>query len=360
MEHGFATEAFKTAVARLCRLIETPSFSGSEQHTADFIQQQLNDKNFLVERVGQNVFAKSKKFNPLKPSLLLNSHHDTVKPNSAYTRQPFHACIEDDKFFGLGSNDAGASLVCLWSCFEYWADRDLPFNLIFAASAEEENSGPNGISALIPHLPEIHMAIVGEPTLMQMAIAEKGLMVIDAVAQGKAGHAAREEGINAIYQALEDIALLKTLEFPEVSEELGPVKFSVTVIHAGEQHNQVPSECRFTIDVRSTDAASNETVFSFLQSHLKSELHARSFRLQPTSIPKNHPLVQSGLALGRNCYGSPTTSDKALMPWPALKLGPGFSGRSHMADEFVYLHEIEEGIDLYQKWIAQLIPYYHD
>lgn len=360
MEQKFASEEINTAIARLCRLIETPSFSGAEQHTADFIQQELESKGFPVSRVGHNIVAFNTYFDPLKPTLLLNSHHDTVKPNTGYTRDPFQAKREEDKLFGLGSNDAGASLVSLWSCFEHWANQKLPVNLLFAASAEEENSGANGLSALIPHLPKIDMAIVGEPTLMQMAIAEKGLMVIDATAKGKAGHAARKEGINAIYLAMEDIALLEKLEFPDVSEELGPVKFSVTVIHAGEQHNQVPAECRFTIDVRSTDVASNEAVFSFLQQQLKSELQSRSFRLQPTAIAKNHPLVQSGLHLGRTCYGSPTTSDKALMPWPALKLGPGFSGRSHMADEFVYLHEIEEGIDLYKKWIAQLMTYYHD
>lgn len=340
----------------LKKLISTPSFSREEQGTAELIAGFLESRGIPIQRKRHNVWAVNRHFDPAKPTILLNSHHDTVKPNPAYILDPFDPIEKDGKLFGLGSNDAGAPLVCLLAAFLNFYERDdLKYNLIYAATAEEEISGPNGVESILPELGDIAFAIVGEPTLMHMAIAEKGLLVLDCIAKGKAGHAAREEGVNAIYKALPDIEWFRRYQFPKVSPTLGPVKMSVTVILAGAQHNVVPAECRFTVDVRCTDAYTHEELLDIIRSHVSAEVQPRSLRLRPSSIDEDHPVVQAGRTLGIPMYGSPTTSDQALMPFPSIKIGPGDSARSHSADEFVYLREIEEGISGYIRLLEQLL-----
>ncbi|MCP2044967.1 M20 family metallo-hydrolase [Pontibacter sp. HSC-36F09] len=336
------------ALELLKQLIAIPSFSKQEDKTADLLAGFLESKGVKIERKLNNVWAFNRHYDPLLPTLLLNSHHDTVKPNTGYTRDPFAATVADGKLYGLGSNDAGSCLVSLLTTFLYFYEQTgLRYNLVFAATAEEEISGKNGLELILPELGELEAAIVGEPTLMQLAVAEKGLLVLDCVAKGRSGHAAREEGLNAIYEALPDIMWFQNFRLPEVSEHLGPVKMSVTIIQAGTQHNVVPDQCQFTVDVRLTDAYSMEEVLEVIRQNVKAEVTPRSMRLKPSSIPLQHPLVKAGIALDRSTYGSPTTSDQALLSIPSLKLGPGDSARSHMADEFIYLHEIEQGIALY-------------
>lgn len=334
----------------LQQLISTPSLSREEHATADIIEQFLQKKGIPTERIGNNIIAKNKHFTEGRETVLLNSHHDTVKPVSAWTRDPFSPDIIEGKLFGLGSNDAGGCLVSLIAAFCHYFDKQLPYNLMLIASAEEEISGKNGVELALQHLktpPSV--GIVGEPTLLQMAVAEKGLMVMDGIAHGKAGHAARDEGINALYIALDDINTLRHLDLEKKSEWLGAVKLSVTQISAGTQHNVVPDECRFVVDVRSNECYSNEEIYQIAQSKVKSELKPRSFRLNSSKIPLEHPLVLRGVKLGLSSYGSPTLSDQALMNFPTLKIGPGDSARSHTADEFIYVREIEEGIELYKK-----------
>lgn len=344
------------AIELLKELIETPSYSKEEDKTAQILSDFLTGEGVEVLRSGNNVWAKNNHFDDSKPTILLNSHHDTVKPNAGYTLDPFRAIVDEGKLYGLGSNDAGGCLVSLMATFlHFYRQEDLKYNLVFAASAEEEISGRGGIEKLIPELPPIDFAIVGEPTLMHMAIAEKGLMVLDCKATGKAGHAARDEGENAIYKAIQDINWFKDFEFLEVSESLGPVKMSVTVIGAGQQHNVVPDECRFVVDVRTTEAYSNEETLQIIRQHVNCEVKPRSTRLNPSGIPKDHPVVKAGLELGRETYGSPTLSDQALMSFPSLKMGPGDSARSHTADEFIELKEIEQGIDLYIELLKRLL-----
>ena len=337
------------AVELLKGLIKIPSFSKHEDETARFLAGFFESKNCKVFRVQNNVWIRNLHFDSGKPTILLNSHHDTVKPNSGYTVDPFDPVENSGRLYGLGSNDAGGCLVALIATFLYfYGNEDLKYNLIFAASAEEEISGTNGIEALLEHLPAIDAAIVGEPTLMQLAIAERGLMVIDALATGQAGHAARDEGINALYLALQDIDRLKSYRFAKSSELLGPVKLSVTSISTSNTaHNVVPADCRFVIDVRVNEHYELEEILNELRGITKSELTPRSLRLRSTSISPDHPLVQTGIRLGQQTYGSPTTSDKALMPFPALKMGPGDSARSHTANEFIYTEEIRKGIELY-------------
>jgi len=329
-------------------LIRIPSFSREENQTGDTIERFLQQRGVRTCRKMNNVWAYNKFFDPAKPTILLNSHHDTVKPNTGYTRNPFSPDIEDGILYGLGSNDAGGCLVSLIAAFLYfYSQQGLKYNLCIAATAEEEISGINGLELIVPDIGSLDFAIVGEPTLMQLAVAERGLMVLDCVAHGQAGHAAREEGDNAIYKALRDIEWFITYRFPRESEEFGPIKMSVTVIHAGSQHNVIPATCEFVVDIRVTDAYRNEEVLDIIRRHVTCDVKPRSLRLKPSSIPKDHPIVQAGLALGRTTYGSPTTSDQALLDIPSLKLGPGDSARSHMADEFIYLNEIDEGIHLY-------------
>lgn len=347
---------FNEAVQLLQQLISTPSFSREETQTAAIINDFLTVRGVETHRKLNNIWAYNKYFDAHKPTILLNSHHDTVKPNSGYTRDPYEAKIEDGKLYGLGSNDAGGSLVSLISTFLYFYNReDLKYNLCLATTAEEEISGSNGLELIIPELGELDFGIVGEPTLMQLAIAERGLMVLDCTAHGRAGHAAREEGDNAIYKAMKDIEWFRTYRFPKESELFGPIKMSVTIINAGSQHNVVPASCTFTVDVRVTDAYRNEEVLEMIQQQVDCEVKARSIRLKPSSIDRNHPIVQSGIALGRTTYGSPTTSDQSLLDIPSVKVGPGDSARSHTADEFIYVDEIKEGIELYVKMIEGIV-----
>ncbi|MFM7839501.1 MAG: M20 family metallo-hydrolase [Chitinophagaceae bacterium] len=345
------------AIELLKKLIALPSFSKEEQQTADLLERYLEGKGVRVKTHLNNIWAQNKFFTEGKPVLLLNSHHDTVKPNKSYTLDPFLPLVKDEKLFGLGSNDAWASLVALLAVFLHYYDQpDLRYNLLYAATAEEEISGPNGVECLLPRLGNIACGIVGEPTQMQMAVAEKGLLVIDALATGKAGHAAREEGENAIYLALRDIAWFQDYQFPKVSPLLGPVKMTITVIETeNKAHNVVPAQCRFVVDCRVNELYSFEEILETLERQVKSRLTPRSTRLRSTAIDLKHPLVEAGLNLGRTYYGSPTTSDKALMPFPTLKLGPGDSARSHTADEYIYLQEIREGIELYIRLLDQLL-----
>lgn len=339
---------YQEAVLLLTRLIALPSFSREEDQTASELCKFLGTHGIAHSRSGNNVWALNKHFDSQKPTILLNSHHDTVKPNPAYTRDPFAPAEEDGKLYGLGSNDAGGSVVCLISAFSHFYEReDLRYNLVLAVTAEEEISGKGGIESILSQLPPLDVAIVGEPTLTQLAVAEKGLLVLDCTAHGKAGHAAREEGDNAIYRAMEDMEWFRTFRFPKVSETLGPVKMTVTVVQAGEQHNVVPSECNFTVDVRVTDAYTHEEILAIIRKAVKSDVVPRSMRMRSSAISKDHQLVKAAIAMGKRLYGSPTTSDQALIPVPSVKCGPGDSARSHSADEFIYLSEIETGIETY-------------
>lgn len=353
---GDTDNFFQQAVELLQKLISIPSFSKEEDKTADVIAAFLQQHGIEPHRKLSNLWTRNKYFDGSKPTILLNSHHDTVKPNSGYIRDPFDAKIEDGKLYGLGSNDAGGCLVSLIAVFLYFYDKqDLKYNFCLATTAEEEISGVNGLELIIPELGQLDFGIVGEPTLMQLAIAERGLMVLDCTAYGKAGHAAREEGENAIYKALPDIEWFRTYKFPKKSEVFGPVKMSVTIINAGSQHNVVPASCVFTVDVRVTDAYRNEEVLEIIRQHVSCEVKPRSIRLKPSSIDKNHPIVQAGIALGRTTYGSPTTSDQSLLDIQSIKVGPGDSARSHTADEFVYVDEIREGIELYIKMLEKIV-----
>jgi len=345
------------AIEVLQKLIATSSFSKEEGPTASILEEILFKYHISSTRIGNNVFALNKYFDAIKPSLLLNSHHDTVRPNLQYTRDPFEPKVEDGKLFGLGSNDAGGCLVSLLAVFlHYFESRSLRYNIVFAATAEEEISGTGGIEMILPHLPVIDVAIVGEPTQMQMAVAERGLMVLDCVANGKAGHAAREEGDNAIYKAIDDINWFRNYHFPKVSELLGSNKMNVTVIETGNKaHNVVPAQCHFVVDTRINELYTFEEVLTIIRENTDCIVTPRSLRLRSTSISIDHPMVKAGTALGRTYYGSPTTSDKALMPFPALKMGPGDSARSHTADEYIYIQEIRDGIELYIRLLNQFI-----
>ena len=343
------------AIDLLKKLIATPSFSKEEDKTADLIAYYLQSKNIKIVRKLNNVWAFSENFNTNLPTILLNSHHDTVKPNKSYTLDPFTPTEIGGKLYGLGSNDAGGALVSLIATFLYYNQREYkPFNLIIAATAEEEISGNNGVELVLPEFGKIDLAIVGEPTQMQLAVAEKGLMVVDCTAKGKAGHAARNEGENAIYKALKDIEWFRTYKFPKVSEMLGEVKMTVTIINAGTQHNVVPDNCTFTVDIRPTDVHKNAEILAIIKENVSCEVKERSIRLNASSIPITHPIVQQGLRLGRTHYCSPTTSDQALMPFDSIKIGPGDSARSHTADEYIYLDEVKEGIELYIKLLDNL------
>ncbi|WP_341843289.1 M20 family metallo-hydrolase [Chitinophaga caseinilytica] len=347
-------QRYEDAVQLLKTLIATPSFSKEEDGTAAILAGFMEDHGVKHHRHLNNVWALNKHFDPAKPTILLNSHHDTVKPNPQYTRDPFAPTVEDGKLFGLGSNDAGGCLVSLIAAFlHFYETENLPYNIAIAATAEEEISGVNGIESVLPLLPEIDFAIVGEPTKTDLAIAEKGLMVLDCVAHGKAGHAARDEGDNAVYHAIDDINWFRNYRFPNVSETLGPVKMSVTVIHTSNKaHNVVPAECSFVVDCRATDQYTLEEMLETVRANVKCDVKPRSMRMRPSFIPKEHPLVQAGIGLGKQLYGSPTTSDQALIPATSVKVGPGDSARSHSADEFIYLDEIRQGIDTYIRLLS--------
>lgn len=336
-------------------LISTPSMSREEEAAANALQNYMERSGILTNRSGNNVWCVSPQFSLDKPTLLLNSHIDTVKPVSGWQKQPFTPTEVNGKLYGLGSNDAGGSLVCLFQTFCRLTRKEQPYNLIFLASCEEEVSGKNGIESVLPKLPPIALGIVGEPTEMQPAIAEKGLMVLDVTAHGKAGHAAREEGDNAIYHALTDIEWFRTYRFERVSPLLGPVKMSVTQINAGTQHNVIPDRCSFVVDIRSNELYTNEELFSLISQHISSEVTARSFRLNSSHIDASHPVVRRAVELGRTPYGSPTLSDQALMPFPSVKIGPGKSSRSHTANEYILIRELEEALDLYYELLDGLI-----
>jgi acetylornithine deacetylase len=338
----------------LQQLIAIESYSKTEDKTADIIADFIRNKGIEVNILLNNVWVKNKHYDKNKPSILLNSHHDTVKPNAQYSKNPFEATIEDGKLYGLGSNDAGGALVSLLACFlHFYASTDLKFNLIYAATAEEEISGKNGIELLLPQLGEIYFGIVGEPTNMNVAIAEKGLLVIDCIAKGKSGHAARDEGDNAIYKALKDIEWFRTHKFKKISETLGAVKMTVSIINAGIQHNSIPEICTFTVDIRTTDEYSHQEILDIIAQHTTCTIQPRSNRLKSSSVNNNHPMVIAASALNRTFYGSPTTSDQALMNFSTFKMGPGDSARSHTADEFIYINEIEEAVDLYIQLLNQ-------
>jgi acetylornithine deacetylase len=346
-----------SALSLLKQMISIPSFSKEEKEVADAIEQFLQQNGIETFRVLNNVFAKNSCFDKSKKTILLNSHHDTVKPANGYASDPFTPLEQDGKIIGLGSNDAGGCLVSLIATFIYYYNNNtLPYNLVLAATAEEEISGKNGIELLLKEPlfintlegSEIMGALVGEPTNMQMAVAEKGLLVMDAVAIGRSGHAAREEGINAIEIAMEDIATIQSLAFDKVSPLTGKTKATVTSIETpNKAHNVIPSECKFIIDIRVNELYTFEEIVSKLKGSIKSELTPRSFRMRSTMIQMDHVLVKAGAALGMLHYGSPTTSDKALMPFPALKIGPGDSARSHTANEYIFIEEIEKGIEGY-------------
>ena len=357
-----------SAIDLLKKMIAIPSLSREEKEVADLIEQYLQENGVTTGRLINNVYALNKYFDPAKKSILLNSHHDTVKPAKGYTTDPFTPTEIEGRLIGLGSNDAGGPLVSLIATFIHFFNRqDLPFNIILAATAEEEISGTNGIELLLKdgifldtlQGSDFMGGLVGEPTKMQMAVAERGLLVMDATVHGKAGHAAREEGINAIYLAMQDIQAIAKMDFEKTSELLGKTTAKVTAIETDNKaHNVVPSSCRFVLDVRVNEKFDFDEVIDYLKATLKAELVPRSLRMKSSIIAMDHPIVKAGKKLGLSHYGSPTTSDKALMPFPALKIGPGDSARSHTADEYIYISEIENGISIYVQLIEATISFY--
>lgn len=341
------------AVDLLQHLIATPSISRQEKEAADVLERQMTAYGLQARRAGNNLWVASPQWDDDKPTLLLNAHIDTVKPAQSWSRDPFSPTIEGDRLYGLGSNDCGGGLTTLLQVFRWLTLRPQPFNTIYLASAEEEVSGKQGISSVLPLLPHIDVAVVGEPTGMQPAVAERGLMVLDVIAHGKSGHAARNEGVNAIYEALDDMVWIRDYKFDRVSPLLGPTKMTLTVVHAGTQHNVIPDLCTMLVDVRTNECYTNEEVYEIIKSHVKSEVKAHSFRLHSSHIDNRHPLAQRCLSLNLTPFGSPTLSDQALMPFPSLKLGPGESARSHSADEYICLSEMAHAIDIYQQLLDQ-------
>ena len=356
MKEQELTNLFESVYELLKELISIPSFSKDENKTADCIEKFFAKYNIPTHREMNNVWAFNQFYDASKPTILLNSHHDTVKPNASYTLNPFEPIEKDGKLYGLGSNDAGGCLVSLIATFIHFYNKEnLKYNLVLAATAEEEISGVNGIESVFKKLGPIDFAIVGEPTEMNLAIAEKGLLVLDCVAKGTSSHAAHPNHDNAISNALEDIQWFNTYKFDKVSDLLGEVKMTVTIINSGSQHNVVPDSCQFTVDVRTTELYTNTEVFNIIQQNIKSELTPRSLRLNSSSIPLSHPFVQAGSKTGRNYYGSPTSSDQAVIPCPSLKMGPGLSTRSHSSDEFIYVQEIKEAIQIYNSVLTQIL-----
>ena len=342
------------AITLLKRLIATPSVSRDEEKAADIMMEEIENYGFSPIRDGNNIWITDPEMRDDRPTLLLNAHIDTVKPVASWTRDPFSPDIEGDTLYGLGSNDCGGGLVSLLQAFRFLVTKPRLYNLVYLASCEEEVSGINGIRRVIDKLPHIDVAIVGEPTGMEPAVAEKGLMVIDMTAHGKSGHAARGEGINAIYEALDDMLWVRDYKFDRVSDFLGPTVMNLTVVNSGTQHNVIPDECRMVIDVRSNENYDNEEIFHFIDEHTKSDCKARSFHLRSSHIPLDHPLVKQLIAMGKHPFGSPTLSDQALMPWQSLKLGPGQSSRSHSADEYIHISEIEDAIGTYIRLIEEI------
>lgn len=342
------------AIELLKNLISIPSYSSEEDKTADLLSGVLEEFGSTVHRKGNNVWAWVGEIESSKPTLMLNSHHDTVKASSKWTMDPFTPTLENDKLFGLGSNDAGGPLVSLLSAFVYLSEKEQPYNLVFLASAEEETSGKNGVPIVLPDLGKIDLAVVGEPTSMDLAIAERGLIVLDCLSHGESGHAARAEGDNAIYKALEDIQWFRTFQFEKVSEVLGEINMTVTLIEAGSQHNVVPDECRFVVDVRPNEFYTNDEVVNIIRKHVGCEVEPRSTNLNASGISPDHPIVKKAKRSGIKTYGSKTMSDQVHMTFDSVKIGPGDTHRSHTADEFIYLDEIREGIKIYINLLDQL------
>lgn len=347
--------AYKEAVGLLKKIIAIPSVSREEKNVADFLEEYLIQRNFSVHRKNNNLYCLEKQFDSSRPTILLNAHIDTVKPVSGWTRDPFLPSEEEGKIYGLGSNDDGASLVSLLAAFTLLQNTRQAYNLIFLASAEEEISGKNGIESVLPDLPVCALAVVGEPTGMHPAIAEKGLIVLDCTSYGTSGHAAREKGVNAIYEAFRDIEWFRTCQLPGISEVLGEVKTTVTMINAGTQHNVIPDRCTFVVDVRSNECYTNQEIYEYITRHVRCEVKPRSFRLNSSGIPVTHPIVKRAVDYGKIPYGSPTLSDQALIPFPSLKIGPGESSRSHMSDEYIRLDEIKEAIEMYFRLLDGLV-----
>lgn len=345
-----------SAIDLLSQLIQTPSFSRDEAAAADIIEQFIASHHHTPHRHGNNVWVLSPRWHDDRPTILLDAHIDTVHPTSGWTRDPFTPSLEGDRLYGLGANDDGGSLVSLLHVFLSLADTDDPHlpNIVAMASCEEEVAGKGGIESVLPLLPAIDFAIVGEPTGMQPAVAEKGLMVIDVTEEGVAGHAARNEGVNAIYKAVDDINWVRNHRFERESPLLGPVKATVTIVNAGTQHNVVPAECKFTIDVRSNELYTNQELFDEISANLQGQAVARSYRLRSSSIDTSHPFVRCAMSMGLEPYGSPTLSNRALLPYTSVKMGPGQSARSHSADEFICISEIENAIETYQKLIKHV------
>lgn len=347
-------DLYYDAVDLLKEMISIQSFSREEDAVANYVEAYIKKRGFAPNRIGNNIWIKNEDFDANKPTILLNSHIDTVKPVSAWTKDPFNPEEDDDFLYGLGSNDAGASVVSLLHAFFALTEKEQKYNLVFLASCEEEVSGKGGVELALPTLPKIMFGIVGEPTEMHPAIAEKGLMVLDCTAKGVSGHAARNEGVNAIYVAMKDIEWFKTHQLERVSDLLDAVKMTVSMVSAGTQHNVVPDKCDFVVDIRSNELYSNEELFEIINKHTDSEVKARSYRLNSSRIDINNPFVQRALMIGKEAYGSPTLSDQALMPFPTVKIGPGDSARSHTADEYILKSEIREAIELYIKLLDGL------
>ncbi|MBD3617428.1 MAG: M20 family metallo-hydrolase [Gracilimonas sp.] len=342
------------AIELLKKLISIPSYSSEEDKTADLLLGALEEFGFTVHRKGNNVWTWAGEIESSKPTLMLNSHHDTVKTSSKWIKDPFTPTLENDKLFGLGSNDAGGPLVSLLAAFVYLSEKEQPYNLVFLASAEEETSGKNGVPIVLPDLGKIDLAVVGEPTSMDLAIAERGLIVLDCLSHGESGHAARAEGDNAIYKALEDIQWFRTFQFEKVSEVLGEINMTVTLIEAGSQHNVVPDECRFVVDVRPNEFYTNDEVVNIIRKHVGCEVDPRSTNLNASGISPDHSIVIKARQSGIRTYGSKTMSDQVHMTFDSVKIGPGDTHRSHTADEFIYLDEIREGIKIYIQLLNQL------
>lgn len=347
---------YTEAVELLKNLISTQSYSREEHDTFKVLKSFFDSKKIETQSVQNNLWAVNKYYDASKPTILLNSHHDTVKPNNGYTNDPLDPFEKDGKLYGLGSNDAGGCLVSLISAFVHVYDKqDLKYNLCMLCTAEEEISGANGMELVEKSIPEITFAIVGEPTLLDAAISEKGLIVVDCYTKGEAGHAAREEGVNALYKAVDDISWIKSYEFPIVSDTLGKVKMSATVMQSGTQHNVVPDLCHYILDIRVTDAYTNQEIIAIIDKNTQAEVKPRSLRLKPSSISETHPIVQAAINSGSKVYGSPTLSDQALLNVPSLKMGPGDSARSHTADEYIYLEEIKKGIEKYIGCLEEIL-----
>ena len=336
------------AVQLLKKLIATPSVSRNEKDAADIMEQTIRSYGFEPQREANNLWIIDPHYDESRPTLLLNAHIDTVKPVASWSRDPFSPDVEDGVLYGLGSNDCGGGLCSLLQIFRMLTEKPQSYNLIYLASAEEEVSGKDGITRALPLLPHIDLAIVGEPTGMNPAVAEKGLMVLDVIAHGKSGHAARNEGVNAIYEALDDMRWIRDYKFEKVSEFLGPTKMTLTVVNAGTQHNVIPDKCTMLVDIRTNEFYDNEEVYEFIRQHLKSEVKAHSFRLKSSRIDPEHPLIRKCVAMGMKPFGSPTLSDQALMHFPSFKLGPGESSRSHSANEFIRISEIRDAIAKYE------------